>query len=92
MSSFWRENLNVGDVNKKSLTFEKSLPLIAAIRAVSKPPSAIRDETKRSVMNLLPVGMHPLPELGSLELGNNPDKARALSSGVGSKIIQLTCK
>jgi len=58
--------------------------LIAPLSAVFRPPSAIRLDTSRSVMNLRPA---EFPADSVFWLGSRVESARARSSAVGSRII-----
>ena len=58
--------------------------LMAACSEAFSPPSAMRLETRRSVMNLRPEGSWA----ASGWCGSRWDRARALSSGVGSSTVQ----
>ena len=62
---------------------------MAANRAASRPPSAIRLETSKSVMNRFPVDDSAVKV--EVELGSKVDNALALSSAVGIRMLQPTC-
>ena len=59
---------------------------------ISRPPSAIRLDTNKSVINLLPFGTFEMvleSDVG-IELGKSAERALALSSAVGKRTIQPT--